>query len=209
MNITKETEKYIQEHPSIKESVKKSLINYSKLSRLILKELQISNKNFDAVLIACRRYSDKLKIEKKFEKQIIDMLKKTKLEIKNKIIVVILEKDIYYEHLKDIEKEVKRKNGLFRAIEGANAITLITNEEFLDKIKDIFKHKILKLNNDLAEITLKSSKEIENTPGVVAYLYSLFGENNINILETMSCWTDTIFIIKEQDIAKVMQILNF
>ncbi len=209
MNITKETEKYIQEHPSIKESLKKGLINYSKLSRSILKELKIPKKNFDAVLIACRRYADKLKLERKFEKNIMDILKKTKLEIKNKIIVVILEKDIYYDNLTDLEKEIKRKNGIFHAIEGANAITLITGEEFLDKIKDLFKNKILKINEDLAEITLKSPRDLENTPGVMGYLYSLFGEHDINILETMSCWTDTIFVIREKDIAKVMQILSF
>ncbi len=209
MNITKETEKYIQEHPSTKESLKKGLINYSKLSREISKELNLPKKNFDAVLIACRRFWDKLKLEKKFEKPIMDILKKTKLEIKNKIVVVILEKNIYYQHLTDVEKEIKKKNGLFRAIEGANAITLITNEEFLDKIKYLFKHKILKINQNLAEITLKSPQDLETTPGVMGYLYSLFGEHNLNIVETMSCWTDTIFVIRDQDIAKVMQILSF
>lgn len=209
MNITKQTEKYIQEHPSIKESLKKGLINYSKLSREILNELKINKKSFDAVLIACRRFGNKLKLEKKFEQNIMDILKKTKLEIKNKVIVAILEKDIYYNNLTDLEKDIRKKNGIFHAIEGANAITLITNEEFLDKIKDLFKNKILKINKNLAEITLKSPKDLEDTPGVVAYLYSLFGEHNINIVETMSCWTDTLFVIREQDIAKVMDILAF
>ena len=63
-NITKITENYIRTHPAIKQSIKNNIINYSKLARLISKEKNI--KNFDAILIACRRYYDKIK-KSKFE----------------------------------------------------------------------------------------------------------------------------------------------
>jgi len=39
MNITKLSEKYINEHPSIKDCVRKGLINYSSLTRQIASEL--------------------------------------------------------------------------------------------------------------------------------------------------------------------------
>ena len=56
-NITKLTEHYISEHPSIKDALKKGLINYSKLTRQIAEDMDIElKKNFDAILIACRRY---------------------------------------------------------------------------------------------------------------------------------------------------------
>jgi len=61
----------------------------------------------------------------------------------------------------------------------------------------------------LAEITLKSSEDLEKTPGVIAYLSTLLAENGINIIETMSTWTDTLFVIAEEDIAKVMELLRF
>ena len=80
---------------------------------------------------------------------------------------------------------------------------------FLSEIKKLFRNKIIKENKNLIEITLKSPKEIETTAGVVPYVYSLFGEHGINIVETMSCWTDTLFVIEEKDIAKAMDILRF
>ena len=43
----------------------------------------------------------------------------------------------------------------------------------------------------------------------MGYLYSLFGENGINIIETMSTWTDTLFVIEEKDVGRVMGILRF
>ena len=56
---------------------------------------------------------------------------------------------------------------------------------------------------------MKSPKQIETTAGVISYLYSLLGENDINVYETLSCWTDTIFLIDEKDLSKVMALLRF
>ena len=86
---------------------------------------------------------------------------------------------------------------------------MITSEEFIPLIKKQLNTKIIKINKDLIKIILKSSEDIENTPGVVSYLYSLFGEFGINIIETMSCWTDTIFVLEEKDLTKTMEILKF
>ncbi|MDP7180695.1 MAG: hypothetical protein QF824_05495 [Candidatus Woesearchaeota archaeon] len=210
MNITKLTEQYISNHPSIKDGMKKGIINYSKLSRQIAEDSDIDlKKNFDAILIACRRYSDKLKSYETKESKVLKILKQSKVEIKNKIIVVVIEKSIYFDNLLTLEKEIKKKAEIFNLIEGTNAITLITTEEFLDKIRTLFKSKIIKENKDLVEITLRSPKEIETTPGVINYLYSLFWDNDINIVETMSCWTDTLFVIKEEDIGRIMPLLKF
>lgn len=206
-NITKLAEKYIKEHPSIKDCLKKGLVNYSSLSRQISNETGI--KQFDAILIACRRFSKKLKKESVLEDKIIEVLKKSKIETKNKIIAIVLEKDIFFNNLIDIEKEIKRKNDVIHIIESVNAITVVTTEDYLEKIEKTFKNKILSMNKDLVEITIKSPKELETIPGVASYLFSLFSEYGVNIVETMSCWTDTLFVIKEQDIGKIMQVLKF
>ena len=209
-NITKLTESYILGHPSIKDCLKNGLINYSSLSRQIAFDLKLNlKKNFDAVLIACRRFKRKLKKEDSHENKILRILKESKIEIKNKVVAVVLEKDIFFGNLLNIEREIKKSKEIFRVIEGLSAITIITTEDFLDLIKKYFKNKIIVENKNLAEITIKSPKEIETTPGTYAYLCSLFGENNINIVETLSCWTDTIFLVKEEDVGKVMGLLRF
>jgi len=210
MNITKQTEKYISEHPSVKDCLKKRLVNYSSLTRLIADELNIDlKKNFDAILIACRRYAEKLRKAVEAEKNILEILKKSKLEVRNKIIAAVIEKDVNFRNIIELEKGVKEKNHeVMHVIEGANAVTIITSLDFLDEIKDNFKNKILKINRDLVEIIVKSPSELENIPGVTAYLYSLFGEHGINIVETMSCYTDTIFVIKEEDLGKAVSALK-
>ncbi len=209
-NITKLTENYIREHPSIKDCLKNGIVNYSSLSRQIAAKLNLNlRNNFDAILIACRRYERKLKSEIVSENKILKILKESKIEVKNKIIAVVVDKDVFFGTLLNLEKEIKKRKEIFRIIEGISAITIITTEEFLDNINKYFKNKIILENRNLAEITIKSPKEIETTPGAYAYLCSLFGENNINIVETLSCWTDTIFLVDEEDAGKVINLLRF
>ncbi|MBC8444166.1 hypothetical protein H8D83_01125 [Candidatus Woesearchaeota archaeon] len=209
MNIQKAVEEYVLGSKSIVDCLKNGLVNYSALSRNISKELKLKEKDFDAVLVACRRYADKLKKKNGFERQIKNLLKNSKLEIKNKVAVAVVEKNIFFNNLIELQKEIKKKDELFRIIEGLNAITIITSEEFVYKLKVLFKNKIININLGMVEVTLKSSEELEEVPGVMAYLYSLFGEKGINIIETMSCWTDTIFVIDEKDLTPVMELLRF
>ena len=210
MSITKLTESYILEHPSIKDCLKNGLVNYSSLSRQIASELGLSpKKNFDAILIACRRLKRKLKKENIFEKKIIKILRESKIEIKNKIIAVVLEKDIYFENLTALAGEIKKKKEIFGVIEGASGITVITTEDFLELVRKYFKNKIILENKSLAQITIKSPKEIETTPGTYAYVCSLLADNNINIVETLSCWTDSILLVKEEDVGKAIGLLRF
>ncbi len=202
--------KYIEEHPSIQDCLKNDLVNYSKLSRKIAKEIGVDKKtSVEAILVACRRYVQKTSKESIKEKEILSVLKKSSLEIKNKILVAIIDKKIYLDNLIDIEKEVRSKVDTFYAVEGTKVFTIITTEKYQKDIETLFKKNLVKVSNNYAMITLKSPEDLENTPGIVGYLYGLFAQKGINIVETMSCWTDTIFVIDEQHVAKVMEFLKF
>lgn len=204
------TEKYLSEHPSIKDCLKEGIINYSKLSRKIAKELDIGKKtSIEAILIASRRYEEKIKKEKVREEKIMNLLKKSELEIKNKIIVAILSKNFSSTSLIELEKKIKNQDDVFYAIEGTKTYTIITSEKYLGLLVKSFKKQIIKLTKNQAMIIMKNPEGIEDTPGFTAYLYSRFGEYGVNILETMSCWKDTIFVISEEDIATTMRFLKF
>ena len=207
---TELTEKYLEEHPSIKDCLKHGIINYSKLSRKIAKELDIEKKtSLEAILIACRRYEAKLKDEKILEDKILNILKKSELEIKNKIVVAIIDKKSYTGNLDEIEKKIRKTADAFYAIEGTKVFTIIFSEKYLEDLQTLLGKTIIKISKDLAMITIKSPKDLENTPGVIAFVFSIFSEHGVNIVETMSCWTDTIFVMSENDIPAVMNFLKF
>ncbi len=209
-SITRLVEDYITNHPSVKDCLKNDLVNFSNLSRQTAEELGLDVKrNFDAILIACRRFQLKLKKEETFEKRIIKILGQSKVEIKNKIAVIVLDTEINSRQLLSLENEALKKKVIFRTIEGTSAVSIITTEDFASLVKEYFKDNIITENKRLAEIIIKSPEEIEETPGTYAYLCSLFGDHNINIVEALSCWTDTIFLIKEEDVGKVMGLMRF
>lgn len=207
---TEITEKYLSEHPSIKDCLRAGIINYSKLSRKISKELNIEKKtSMEAILIASRRYAEKIKKEKVREEKIIEILKQSELEIKNKILVAIIQKNFPSEYFIELEKNIKKNGDIIYVIEGTKTYTIITSEKYSKDIEDKFSNKIIKNTKNQAMIIMKNPKGVEETTGFTAYLYSRFGEHGVNILETMSCWTDTILVISEDDIATVMKFLKF
>ncbi len=207
---TELTEKYLEEHPVMKNCLKQGIVNYSKLSRKIAKDLNIEKqKSLDAILIACRRYAEKLKSGSKYEEKVINLMKKSELEIKTKIIVCIIDKRIYLDHLSEIEKKVRALADVFYVIEGSKVFTIITAEKYSEELNKLFKRNMVKTSNNLAMLILKSPENLENIPGVIAYLSSLFAERGINIVEIVSCWTDTIIIIEEKDIQVALNFLRF
>ncbi|MCK5039358.1 MAG: hypothetical protein KAR87_00110 [Candidatus Aenigmarchaeota archaeon] len=203
------TEEYIGKHPYIKNCLKKGLINYSSLARLIAKELNIEKKTSkEAILVAARRMQKKLCEKVVYEKKIIDLLAKSEMDIKNKINVFILSKDINLDYVDEIQKDIRNSVGTFYCLEGSDNYTIITQEKHSCLIKDKFESNIIVHNKDMVLINIKSPKEIEETTGVVSYLTNLFAENGVNIVEFFSCWTDTLFVISSRDLGRTIDFLK-
>ncbi|MBU0615040.1 MAG: hypothetical protein KJ601_03020 [Nanoarchaeota archaeon] len=207
MTTTELTEKYISEHKSIKDCLKKGLINYSALSRLIAKELGIEKSTSrEAILIAARRFKEKIK-GTALEDKIIGLFKKSNIEIKNNIVIFTIEKDVYPDSLVEIEQKIKKEKGIFFSIEGTKTITVIVQDHYSSLFSKL-KTKIMLKQDKLVLITV-SSPGIESVPGAVNYLSGLFSEHEVNIEEFMSCHDDTLIVINSKDFQKVMEFLNF
>ncbi|RMF55410.1 hypothetical protein D6745_02390 [Candidatus Woesearchaeota archaeon] len=207
-NITKLVENYILEHASIKDCLKNKLINYSALSRKISKELGVKPKNFDAVLVALRRLSNKLEKKSVSQRRTMDIVKRSSFEIRNKVAVLVIEKGIIPDSVFKLQKEIRKTSGTLQIIEGASAITIITDEATYKTVRDAFKNRIIKTSLDLVAIIIKSPEDLEETPGVISYFYSLLGEREINIVETISCWTDTIILIEKKNLDKTLKVIR-
>lgn len=209
-STTQLTNEYVHNHPYIKHCLKQGLINYSSLSRYIAKELKIEKKtSMEAILIATRRLEEKLKKESSNEHKINKLLQDSEIQIKNKICVIILNKQIDFDIIQKNEKEIKNNNGIYYLIEGTENYILIIQEKYCEKIKKELSKYILNIEINLSLININSKEDIENIPGVIGYLTSLFAENGINIVEFLSCWKDTLFIVKNEDTQKIMSFLKF
>jgi len=206
-SIAERTRTYIDSHPSIKDCIAKDLINFSSLARLIMKDMGV--KNEEAVMIACRRYAMRLG-KHDHEKEILKVLGNSRLEVKTKICIVTAKNDWTVLHrLESIFRKLINEKAIMQAIQSAQAITIIADEKLKGAVVDaVGKENVLKVRQDLVEISVKSPEVIVETSGVYATLVSSLAEGGLNIVETASCYTDTIFIVNEADMIKAYSILS-
>ncbi|MDD5162591.1 MAG: hypothetical protein PHD95_00075 [Candidatus ainarchaeum sp.] len=200
---------FVGERPFLRECMKKGLINFSQLARLVISEKKLSKADFDAVLVACRRCFEKLSFGKEFESRIIALFKTSKIEVKTKICVFVVSKKAPFSVISKIVREISEKEELFHIIQGSSAVTIIASQDFFELIKNSLAGFVVSEKSGLVEILVKTSKEIEQIPGSVSFLYGRLSEQGINIVETASSWTDTLFVISEKDLAKTMELLDF
>jgi hypothetical protein len=206
-SIAERTRTYIDSHPSIKDCVSRDLINFSSLARLIMKDMGV--KNEEAVMIACRRYAMRLG-KHDHEKEILKVLGNSRLEVKTKICIVTAKNDWTVLHrLESIFRKLINEKAIMQAIQSAQAITIIADEKLKGEVVDaVGKENVLKVRQDLVEISVKSPEVIVETSGVYATLVSSLAEGGLNIVETASCYTDTIFIVNEADMIVAYSILS-
>ena len=89
------------------------------------------------------------------------------------------------------------------------AITLIFDQKLLEEIHKKFNDDdVLDEQADLAAIIVHSPTEIVRTPGVVLAIYAKIAENHINIEDTVSCFTDTIVVIRMDEVARTFSTLT-
>ncbi len=211
MKTAKLVFEYLENHPGIKQCLKAGLINYSALARKISLELKIGGKSsFDAIMVACRRFSEKSRPPPELESKIVKLVKGGKFEMRNRVSVFILEDDsLVWEKILDFAKSVKSKGDTFHLFQGTKTITLVLDDDFAKEVEDSFSGYILRARKGLVQITHKTSEKIEEVPGFLNFLTALLCENGVNIYECISSWTDTIFLISEKDAQKTFPLLNF
>lgn len=201
------TREYIDSHPSIRDCISKDLINYSSLARQVMKELGLTHE--EAILAACRRYALKL-AKSDFEGQIIGLFRESTLEVKSKIVIVIAKNDwVVLRNLEEVVRKILAEKSALQIIQSSNAITVMSEDKHLPAIqKAIGGDYILRIREELAEITLKSPSRIEDIPGSFAYISGILAENGINLVEAVSCYTDTIFVVEKDVVMRAFQILS-
>ncbi|MDR0778908.1 MAG: ACT domain-containing protein [Methanomassiliicoccaceae archaeon] len=207
-SLAERTRSYIDAHPSIKDCVSKGLVSYSSLARLIMKDLNIENE--EALMIACRRYADKLSVTSDHEKDILKILRDSRLEMRTKICIVTAKNDWTVLHKMDnLFKDLWNENSIMQVVQSASAVTIIADRLLKDRIIDtVGRFNVIKIRENLVEIAVKSPEKIVDTSGVIAYLITNLSDGGINIEETVSCHTDTIFIVKESDMIDAYSILT-
>jgi hypothetical protein len=179
---------YLRNKPYLLEALEKGIVNLSELSRQIREELKTGNAT--ATKAALRRFAEELqKHKQKREEKVLSLLKRSGITLYDQKSVIIT------------AKEIEAKNGMKVDLPG-KFVYLLDRSDLPERISTLVKH------DNCTMIIVNSPEELEATVGVVAFLTALLAEQNVNIIEFISCWTETIIVVEKKDSLKAYEALT-
>lgn len=188
MTIAQDVRSHLRNKPYLLEALEKGIVNLSELSRQMQLELKIGNTT--AVKAALRRFAAELQRHKqKREEKVLQLLRRSGIAVYDRKSVLIT------------TKEIETKNGLKVDLLEKH-VYLIDRSDLPERINALVKHE------NCTMIVVHSPEELEATPGVVAFLATLLAEQNVNIIEFVSCWTETIMVVEKKDSLKAYEVLS-
>jgi len=188
MTIAQNVRTYLRNKPYLLEALEKGIVNLSELSRQIQKELKTGNTS--AIKAALRRFSEEAQRHKqKREEKVLSVLRRSGMAVYDRKSVMITNREI------DVKNALK--------VDLLNKhLYLLDRSELPERVSTLVKHE------DCTMIVVHSPEELEATPGVVAFLATLLAEQNVNIIEFISCWTETIMVVEKKDSLKAYEVLS-
>jgi predicted regulator of amino acid metabolism with ACT domain len=188
MTIAQNVRSYLRNKPYLLEALEKGIVNLSELSRQIQEELKTNNTS--ATKAALRRFAEELqKHKQKREEKVLQLLARSGIAVYDRKSVMIT------------IKEIDAKSGMKVDLLG-KFVYLLDRTDMPERINALVKHE------NCTMIVIHSPEELEATPGVVAFLATLLAEQNVNIIEFISCWTETIIVVEKKDSLKTYEVLS-
>jgi len=188
MTTAQDVRNYLRNKPYLLEALEKGIVNLSELARQIQEELKTTNTT--ATKAALRRFAEELaKHKQKREEKVLSLLKRSGIAVYDRKSVIIT------------AKEISIKSGMKVDLPG-KFVYLLDRADLPERISTLVKH------DNCTMIVVNSPEELENTPGVVAFLTALLAEQNLNIIEFISCWTETVIVVEKKDSFKAYEALS-
>jgi aspartokinase len=184
--ISKQVKAYIERKPYLLEAIEQDIVNFSALAREVKKDLGI--KNVDTIKVALIRVSEKMQKKRtNIQERAINLLRDSNFSVTNKIAA------LHQTTLIDINAVAYSKT--------PSGYMFFLDENVAKKSS--FK----KVDYGYAILHIKSIKEIENTPGAIAFILSALASEGINVSHVMGCREDTFIVVKEYDAPLAFKIL--
>ncbi|MCK4317875.1 hypothetical protein KAW53_03845 [Candidatus Bathyarchaeota archaeon] len=175
--------------PSLLDALKMQIVNYSALARML--QTEIGEGSLEAVKAAIIRVSDELEAENSLrEKMVLSIIRESVVRLQDKISVIISseELDIPY---------------IVTAYLTDSYVYVVDQTRLKNKLPD---H--VHVSSNLVALILISPPRVENTPGFVAFITSLLASREINIVEFISCSTNTVIILDQADALNAFSLLQ-
>lgn len=207
-SISETVQTLINHDLPLQDALRKGYGNYSAIARMLrgkVNDILGRNVKLESIITAVKRVTVP---GPSHRENITTVVAKSMINIRTDVAKISVEKN--KRNLEKIRTTVSNlSEEFFHMIEGISAITLIFDQKILDKIESTFhKTEVLDKRKKLAAVILRSPTELISTPGCLLTFVNAISRRDINIEETMSCFTDTIFLLAMDDVSKAFAALT-
>jgi len=206
LSLAKAVQYLIENDPPIQDAIERGYANFSAIARLLkpkAEELLGRKVTLEGMITSVKRARTKYRPSRKQLRVIAESV----ITIRTNLAKISLEKTRRnLERARLISAEFPE--AFFQILEGTSTLTLITDERIFSRVRLKFEDaEILDERRNLAAVMIQSPKDIVDTPGCIMMFYNAISRRQINIEETISCYTETIIVLRTEDSVKVYSIL--
>ncbi len=206
-SIADQARGFINRHPSIGDALRLGIVNQSALGRLVARELGTSK--VEAVVAACKRAPQRRARDHR-EAAVRGVMRRSRVETRTRVSTLTLGRSAQVLlRLAGAAKELLEEGRLFRLIQGSQGTVVIVDDDAVDRMmKEIPRDQVMKVRRGLVELGVVSPESIEEVPGIMSRLSSAIAAADLNVIQAMSCYTDTLFIVEERDMVRAFQAIR-
>lgn len=175
--------------PFLLDALKRGIVNYSALARMLQRE--IGEGSLEAIKAAIIRVGEELVEEWGLrEEEVLSILRESKVRLQDKIAVIIspVMLDIPY---------------IVTAYLTDSYVYVVDQTELRGELPEE-----VQVTRNLVALILISPPRVETTPGFVAFVSQLLASRNINIVEFISCSTNTVIVLDSKDALDAFSLLH-
>ena len=207
-SITNAAKEVVNNDLSFQDSLQRDYCNISALARIIkpkIDQMLGKNTSTESIVTALKRSRRDYDVP---ERPIALILAGSTVSVKTDVAKVSAAKT-----RRTVEKVAKsltqNADNYISVAESMMSITLVFDDVLLEDVKAMFNHDdILEIEDDLAAIIVHSPEDIIKTPGCAIAFYNQLSRRHINIEDTVSCYTDTIMLVRMDQVGKAFNALT-
>ncbi len=208
VSISRTVKTVIDNDLSMQDAIGRRYGNYTAIARLIKPkvERELGRKvNFESLVTSVKRVKPRIQLA---SAGIEGVLAESIVNVRTDVAKLSLEKSKRsLEASRNLMASYQEE--FLQVSESNSAITMIFDQQLLETVHKKFNDDdILDEQSNLAAIIVHSPSEIVRTPGVVLSIYAKIAENHVNIEDTVSCFTDTIVVIRMEEVARTFSVLT-
>lgn len=198
----------IDDDLAIQDAIFRGYANISAISRIIspkVNERAGRNASQEAIMTALKRISPSYQ---ELSPMISNVMAKSIVNVRTNVAKISVEKS--RKNVETIRKmPVITEEDLLQVSEGISAITMIYDQSNRDNILRHFsRNDILEDEVNLAAIIVHSPREVIKTIGCAFAFYAQLSRRRINIEDTVSSFTDTVIVVKVDEVGRAFSALT-